>query len=63
MKPSDDSLWERAYEISGWNELIKRSPNPPDDPAFKATADRFWEVLDRLKADAGSSLAEWKRRR
>jgi hypothetical protein len=46
-----DPLWEQAYEISGWNELIKRSPNPSDDPAFKATADRFWEVLDQLKAE------------
>jgi hypothetical protein len=52
---NDHHLWEQAYEISGWNALLKRSPNPSDDPDFKATADRFWEVLDRLKTDAGAS--------
>jgi hypothetical protein len=52
----DHLLWEQAYEISGWNALLKRCAGdfPETDPAFKATADRFWEVLDQLKADAGT---------
>jgi hypothetical protein len=46
-----DPLWEQAYEISGWNALLKRCAGnfPETDPAFKETADRFWEVLDQLK--------------
>ena len=52
MKPSDDSLWEQANEISGWNALLKRCAGnfTETDPAFKVTADRFWEVFDQLKA-------------
>jgi hypothetical protein len=51
-KTSRDPLWEEACEISGWNALLKRVAGdlPETDPAFKATADRFWEVLKQLKA-------------
>jgi hypothetical protein len=54
MKPNHDPIWEQAYEISGWNALLKRCAGnfPETDPAFKVTADRFWEVFDQLKADA-----------